>query len=135
MDARAPRAEELALPALLPAADLRQQPAEQGAVDLLVGRLRRVLAKTHLVQLGTQLQVDVVPLDHPVGREELRLAELAELAPREVALVFLEEGPELEQAEEVRPLVAVLRVGLVGELLAVDGALARILHRERRREH
>ena len=63
------------------------------------------------------------------------MAELAELVARERALLLAHVAPEVHVGEEVRPLGGEAGVVAVGLLALVGRALARVLDRERRRDH
>jgi hypothetical protein len=71
-----------------------------------------------------QLAVDVLPLAHSQIVEELGLAEPAEGAGPEFALLVFEVVPEIEQGEKVARGVGELGVMLVGLLAAFERALA-----------
>ncbi len=84
------------------------------------------------MRLGAQLLVDCVPLLDAIPVEEERLAETLVFAPGEMRALLLQVLPELEEGEEIRLLVAEGDVRLVGGLLIVERALARVLDAERR---
>ena len=61
----------------VPHADLAEQPGQERAVDLLGRRPAASLgAKLELAHHADELRVDVLPLAHPVEREEVVAAEL-----------------------------------------------------------
>ncbi len=80
-----------------------------------------------------ELAVHVDPLAHATWTQELTAQLFGQLAVRLlVPDPLLHEGPELHQREEVDLFVGEAPVRLVGRLLRLERALARILHRQRR---
>ena len=67
--------------------------------------------------------------------QELALGLLAELVDRELVAALVQVAPEVEEGEEVRAVVGVAGVRLVGLGLLVGGPLANVLDRERRGDH
>jgi hypothetical protein len=83
------------------------------------------------LHLAHQLPVHVAPFPHPVGGKEIRLQGLAELALGfAVDVELIDVAPEIEQGDEVGVLVDEALVFLVGGLLALQGAVAGVLHRQ-----
>ena len=122
-------------------ADVAEEPREQRLVQGGVARgvdRRRQRGRplpAGLLQRGDELAVHVAPLGEPQVRDELRAARVdlppvRELLRRQVR----EELPQRDQRQEVGALVAELEVRLVGRLLPLERALARVRHRERTRD-
>jgi len=109
-------------------ADVAEQPGEQCAVDgaIPLGALgiRRGCRPFHLAERGFKLSVDIAPLPHARDGKEVLAASLLELSVKQL--------PELEEGEKIRAFVGELRMAFVGGRRALERALARILHRERR---
>ncbi len=134
---REPRA---ARAAVLPArgvlhAQVREEAGEQRDVDRL--RLGRQPVQRDPDALGRlpQLRHEVLPLPDAEVMQELRVAALAELVAGEGELLLAQVPPQVHVREEVRVLVLEARVLLVGLLALVRRPLARVLDRERGRDH
>ena len=89
----------------------------------------------HALRRPAELADEVLPLADAQVVEELGVAALAELVRRELELALADVPPEVEQREEVGELVGEPGVELVGLRLLLGRALARVLDRERRRDH
>ena len=81
-----------------------------------------------LAELGEQ----VLPFPDPQVVDELGPAQAAELGGGEFLLLLLQVVPQVQEAGEVRVLVAEAGVLLGGQLLLVRGTLARVLDGQRR---
>ena len=77
-----------------------------------------------------ELAVQILPFANPQVVEVLALAHPAECAAREVLLLLLQVVPQVQQPREVTVLVGEPSMLLVGLLLFVQGALARVLDGE-----
>ena len=94
----------------------------------LVGK--RIDQPSELAYLLAKLVMQVAPFAKAQVRHEMRTAAIDQRAVRQLRRQrFGEEVPEREQAQEIRALVAKAQVRLVGGLLLVERALARIRHR------
>ena len=94
---------------------------------------RRVDVPAEFGDKSLQLTLDVDPFAKTTRRQVLFLQFRFELPVRDfLGLGFREPVPELHVGEEVGLLVGKRFVRLIGRLLLVDGALARILHRKAR---
>ena len=91
--------------------------------------------EAHLRHLGMQLGVDVAPLRDPVPGQEVALAKLAELIPRQVRPLLFQEVPQIEKAEKVRFRVVEGGVDLVRRLTLLQGPLAGVLDAEGTGDH
>ncbi len=118
--------------------DVAEKTREQGGVH----RLRRDSGFPVLFQSqieGTddrpQLRVDVLPFTDSQVVQELGTAEPAELVPGQLLLFLPQIAPQVQVREEVRFLVHEPGVLLVGLLLFLGRALARVLDRQRGRDH
>ena len=131
-----PRPQVLAGVALLEP-DVAEQPGQQGGVDAVgVGLvLGRVAPDAEVAGHRPELAVQVLPLAHPQVVEELRLAPLAELVRGQLGLAFVQVAPEVEPGQEVGALVGEAAVELVGPLLLVGRALARVLDGQGGHDH
>ncbi len=124
LPAAAARARRGVLVAGLEAADVRQQAGENGAMQR-VGVAHR--GRLGGVPYGVADLVDeVLPFAHAQVVEELLAAQAPECRGGHGSLRRLEVAPQREERHEVRGRVVESRVGGVGGLLAVLGALARI---------
>ena len=74
-------------------------------VDLLAGRRLGVGRKVPLAHHADELLVDVLPLAHPVVRQEVIAAEPVHLAAGAARAGVLPETPQLEIAREVAALL------------------------------
>ena len=83
-----------------------------------------------LRQNVAKLFVDVVPFAHADEREEIGLAQLAQLARREVFRLRVVPVPQVQKRKEVGAFFAEFALGVVGLLLHVERALARVLDGE-----
>ncbi len=92
---------------------------------------RRALAITHLGHQFVQLDLGVAPLLHSCPGQEMLFAQALEFAPREMPAFIVQEGPEVQEAEEIRIRMAEGGMDLIGRLLLFERSLARILHRQR----
>ena len=79
-----------------------------------------------------QLAMDVEPFPHPIGRQEVLPAGLAELTARKFRFQLVIEVPELQIADEIGLGVGQQGVAGVGRLLLLQRPLARVLHGQRR---
>src|SRR5258707_6344969 len=87
--------------------DVAEQAREHGPMHLLIGGRRLRNAPPELGDKLLQLAVDVAPLAHAVGREEMLAAGLVQLAAGFPVLeCFIEELPELQPGKEIGVLVA-----------------------------
>ncbi len=135
MQVEAPPAHALVVALLGARADVRQHAREHRAVQrLLAGRLV-VLVQAQFAADQAQLVVDVAPFAQPHERQELALAQPSPRARRQRLALFLDIGPQLQHRDEVRGGAGKAAMALVGGLLLLDGALARILHAEETRDH
>ena len=82
-----------------------------------------------------QLPVNVAPLPHPHPRQKAFLADLFQLILGQFLALFLVEIPDIQQGQEIRFLVIERRVGLIGSLLFVLGALSRVLNAQAGNDH
>ena len=82
-----------------------------------------------------ELAVQVLPFAHPQVVEELGPAQLAELVGGQLGLAFVQVAPEVEPGQEVGALVGEAAVELVGPLLLVGRALARVLDGQGGHDH
>ena len=132
----AARAQVLAGVALLEA-DVAEQPGQQGGVDAVgvgVG-LGPVELDAEVAGDGAELAVEVLPLADPQVVEELGPAQLAELVRGQLGLAFVQVAPEVQPGQEVGALVGEAAVLLVGRLLTVGRALARVLDGQGGHDH
>ena len=115
--------------------DVAKQSGQQRAVDLLMcGRLFADVP----IQLGHQLgklRMHVAPLAHAPHRKKIFLAGGGQLAIGQFVTRFLEKSPQLEEAAEIRLLVLEACVRLIGRRLPFQRSVARVLHRQGRRDH
>ncbi len=135
---RLPRTPGRLLLPLLQRTDVGQQPAQQRLVDgvLVAGALCRPAdLDLHLLAHLAQLRLEVLPLAHAQVVEELPLAHPPEGAAAELLLLLLHVAPQVQPGQEVGALVleaGVLQVGLRPQL---GRPLARVLQRQRGRDH
>ncbi len=112
--------------------DIPDQPGKQRTVDRSIAlrplRIRRRGRPAHFLQRFPQLRVHVAPFAHPRVGEKVVPAEAPQAR-------FGLQLPQLEEREEIGALVGEARVALVGRGGALHRPLARVLHRERRRDH
>ncbi len=122
-------------------ADVAKQPAQQGFVDLFVGRRLFVrvpghkffvFAHAHLGDLSVQLLVQLAPLAQPQWRQEILAAFF-----RQQAIGFFirhrlfEPCPYLQVGEKIGTLIGKAFMRRIRGFLPVQRTFARVLHRQR----
>ena len=70
------------------------------------------------------------PFAHAQVIKEIATAPAAKLVLAHRLALFFETSPEIDECGEIRGFVGPLRMRLIGGLLSLDRALARILHRQ-----
>ena len=107
-------------------ADVAEQAGEERAMDRAVAfgllRIHRGTGPAHFFQRPAELLVDIRPFAHPRIGEEI----IATQPPQPRLGLQL---PQLEKREEIGALVGKAGMTLVGGGGALEGSLARILHR------
>src|SRR5688500_17374365 len=97
--------------------------SRRGLKTRATGRLDTASFVRQFCNEAVELPVDVVPLAQAHPREEVVAAQPPQLAAREVLGLLVVPVPEVEERDEVRALVAELRVRRVGRLLLVHRPL------------
>ena len=110
---------------------VREQPGEEGGVDL--GPLGRRVVERHpdLARRVLELGDEVLPLADTQVVQKLGLAALADLRAREFAFQRAQVAPQVHVGKEVRRPIREAGVELVGLAALLGGALAWILDRQR----
>ncbi|SMG03179.1 FIG00464934: hypothetical protein [Burkholderia singularis] len=117
-------------------AEIAEQARQEREMDLLERRVGFVQPPAVLAHDGKQLRMDVAPLAKPQMRQEIRTARVGELTVRFLVRErVVEPCPDLQPLKELGALVGKAPVRLVGLLLRVDRPVARVLHRQRARDH
>ncbi|CAJ3337226.1 Uncharacterised protein [Burkholderia pseudomallei] len=117
-------------------ADVAEQARQQRQMDLLERRIGFVQPPAVLAHDGQELRVDIAPFAQPQVRQEMLPARVDELPVRLLVRDrLLEPRPDPQPLKELGALVGEAPVRLVGLLLRVDRALARVLHGQRARDH
>ena len=110
-------------------ADIAQQTGQQGHVQIVVGGRRFVQSPALLLDDGQQLRMHVAPFAQAHLRQEIRAAIVLQLA---VGFLVLdgrfEPAPDFQVAQEFRLFIGEFLVRLVGHLLVLHRAVARVLH-------
>jgi len=112
--------------------DVAEQPREQRAVDLLVGRRGLVGMHPELGRERGELRVDLAPFAQPRWDRKFPCRSSTSLRLTSCADGVPEELPQLEERQEIRALVGELLVRAVGGLPRARTPLGRILDGERR---
>ena len=127
---RPARARVLAAGSILHA-QVREQPGEDGGVDLGCLRRRVVERQPDLARRVLQLGDEVLPFADAQVVQKLGLAALADLGARELAFQRAQVAPQVQVGEEVRRRVREAGMELVGVAALLGRALAWILDRQR----
>ena len=116
-------------------ADLGEQAGKHGDVDLVGGRVGVVRGEARVARGLAQLRVQVLPFADAQEVQELGAQLLAEPAAGQRFPALGDVPPQVEVAQEIRAVGGEAGVLLVGGLALFDGPLARVLHRQRGRDH
>ena len=116
-------------------ADLGEQAGKHGDVDLVGRRVGVVRGEARVARGLAQLRVQVLPFADAQEVQELGAQLLAEPAARQGFPALGDVPPQVEVAQEIRAVGGEAGVLLVGGLALFDGPLARVLHRQRGRDH
>ena len=110
-------------------ADIAQQAGQQGHVQVVVGGRRLIQSPALLLDDGQQLRMHVAPFAQAHLRQEIRAAIVLQLAVGFLVLDGgLEPAPDFQVTQEFRFLIGEFLVRLVGRLLVLHRAVARVLH-------
>ncbi|MCY1432154.1 hypothetical protein D9M71_481440 [compost metagenome] len=109
-------------------ADLAEQAAENGLVHLLVIGRFLVHRQLQVTADQRQLAMGIAPLTQAQVIEEILAAPVAQRVGRQRLALLFKATPQVDQRGEVGIHVLPLCVGLVGGLLALRRAFARVLH-------
>ena len=130
-----PARAQIVAPGRVPQPEVREQSGQDRLVDALGLGVGVVDPDADLLGRLADLADQVLPLADAQVVQELAFGLLAELADRQLAAALVQVAPQVQVGEEVRVLVGVAGVGLVGLGLLIGRALAHVLDRQRRGDH